>query len=63
MKEPIRAQYKGRIQGSSMPWVPLSPLEASEVADRYGQHAEVILVPTPEGVVEIRRLDKDDGPE
>ncbi len=63
MKEPIEERYEARIQESSMPWVPLTTLEAKEVAERYGQHTEVILVPTPEGVVEIRRLDKDDGPE
>ena len=60
MTRPIRARYEGRIQGSSMPWVALTPLEASEVVERYGQHIEVILIPTPRGVVETRRLDNDE---
>ena len=54
-------RYEGRIKGSSMPWVPVTPQEASELVERYGQHVEVILIPTPKGLLEIRRLGNDDG--
>ena len=63
MKEPIEERYEARIQESSMPWVPLTTLEAKEVAERYGQHTEVILIPTAIGQLEIRRLNSADGPE
>ena len=55
------ARYEGRIRGSSMPWVPATFREARELAERYGRHAETILIPTAEGLLEIRRLDGGDG--
>ena len=38
------ARYEGRIRGSSMPRVPATPQEASELAERYGRHAEAVLI-------------------
>ena len=47
--------YQGRIQGSGMPWVVCTPEEAAELRQRYGE-LEVVLIPTEEGVMEIRRI-------
>ena len=55
------ARYRGRIRGSQMPWEPLTPEEVEEVEERYGPRMEIIFIPTPLGLLEIRRENDGSG--
>ena len=58
---PTKARYWGRIRGSQMPWEPLTLEEAEDVEKRYGPGIETILIPTPTGLLEIRRENNESG--
>ena len=42
-----------------MPWLPMTREEVIELEERYGDQMDVILIPTQEGLLEIRRLNTD----
>lgn len=52
--------YVSRIEGTSMPWIKASPQEEAELQEAYGD-AEVIIVPTPEGNIETRRVSEEEA--
>ena len=52
--------YISRIEGSTMPWIKASPEEETELREAYGD-TEVIIVPTGEGAIEIRRVSEEEA--
>ena len=52
--------YISKMTNASMPWIEASPTEELELEAEYGD-LETIIIPTPEGVLEIRRVSDEEA--
>ena len=43
-----------------MPWMPATEAEVEELEEHYVHQLDVILIPTPEGWLEVRRVESGD---
>ena len=52
--------YISRMTNTTMPWIKASPTEEKELEGEYNAH-ETIIILTPEGVLEIRRVSDEEA--
>ena len=52
--------YVSRMTNANMPWIKASPSEEEELEAEYGG-LEIIILPTLEGMMEIRRVTDEEA--
>ena len=52
--------YISRMTGTNTPWIEASPSEEEELEAEYGG-LEIIILPTLEGMMEIRRVTDEEA--